>query len=81
MRHAYETDNGPGGMSWEIHDEAGKWERSLPRDADLALLAPVEVYTYADWEDHGQEGEYIAPSYVIERPVHVPDDPNGIVLQ
>lgn len=50
MRRAYETDNGPGGVSWEVQGDDGAHLASLPRDADLAPWAPVEVYTLVDWE-------------------------------
>lgn len=66
MTKAYEVDNGPGGMSWELTDEQGDFVASVPRDTDLAKYAPVSVYTFADYEANEPLIHDPRPALVIE---------------
>jgi hypothetical protein len=65
MLHAYETDNGPGGISWEVTVDGTHLSLATLEDVrDAAMTAlrrpdgsiygmrrrPIAVYTLADWE-------------------------------
>lgn len=40
MYHVYETDNGPGGISWEAYDSDGKWQATYPDRETVMLECP-----------------------------------------
>ena len=58
--HAYETDNGPAGMSWELWDETipddTAWLASLATRGEAENAGATVFHTYAEWEAE-QEAE------------------------
>ncbi len=46
---AYETDNGPGGMSWELHHK-DRWVASVGTREEAVDRGATVFHTYADWE-------------------------------
>lgn len=58
VRHAYETDNGPGGISWEVHDVdvrpagavASRFVRSCASRGEAEALGATVFHTLEEWE-------------------------------
>lgn len=69
---ALETDNGPGGMSWEVHAPEGGHLGSFLSLLDVRekfFTLTIEVFRYADWEAAGEadrEQDDLPPSLVLK---------------
>lgn len=55
-RHAYETDNGPNGISWEVYDEERSeesqrttWVASVGTREEAAAAAATVFHTLEEW--------------------------------
>jgi hypothetical protein len=46
---AYETDNGPGGISWEIKED-GQWFHSAATRTEADRYGVTEWHTLAEWD-------------------------------
>jgi hypothetical protein len=71
---AYETDNGPGGVSWELHQD-GQWIGSYASLDEVMRNVvkgyPVAVYTLSAWyaahDDGGNVPEELPPARIETR--------------